>query len=216
MVGLAFAQINYQAISSGISRLMSPTADFSITSYPTPQTLPSGFLYSLNPASDYYVATSVDLSTNTPYIGNPFYFSVSFNNKGKNSVSDPYIVIYLADAFSREWASWNRSLAESEFSHGFSLAYNFPTLDRKTTGAWFVWALLYDNATGQLVSVNSTEFTATDIAPLAAWIVDLLVILVAGMFIFAVVVSVRRYIKDRKKAQARKAKRAEKEANVLK
>jgi hypothetical protein len=97
---LTFTGINFQTISSGISRLFSPTVDFTIDSYSTPQPLPSGFLYSLNPASDYYVATSIHLGTDTPYVGNPFYFSVSFDNKGKKSVLEPYVMIYLADMFS--------------------------------------------------------------------------------------------------------------------
>jgi hypothetical protein len=208
---VAFTQINFQTISSGISRLVSPTADFTIESYSTPQSLPLGFLYSLNPASNYYVTTSIHLGTNTPYVGNSFYLSVSFDNKGKKSVLEPYLVIYFADMFSREWASWNRTLTNGEFSNGFSIAYNFPTLDQKTTGAWSVTTVLYSNATGELVSVNTTEFNVTDIAPPPAWAVDLLF----GSFLVIIIVmgilTLRKAIIDRKKAQARKTKRAEKE-----
>jgi len=208
---LTFTGMNYQTISAGISRLISPTADFKIESYSTPQILPSGFLYSLNPASDYYVVTSIHLGTNTPYVGNPFYFSISFDNKGKKSVLEPYVMIHLVDMFSREWASWNHSLTNGEFSNGFSAAYNFPTLDQKTTGAWSVITLLYSNATGELVSVNTTQFDVTDNAPLPTWVGYLLLFLVFAISIFAFGSILYGYIVNRKKAQARKTKRAEKE-----
>lgn len=213
VVSLSVTIIGPSNITSFFSRLVSPTADFTIESYSTPQILPSGFLYSLNPASDYYVATSIGLRTNTPYVGNPFYFSVSFDNKGKKSVLEPYVMIYLSDMFSREWALWNRSLTNSEFSNGFSLAYNFPTLDKKTTGAWFVWSLLYDNATGELVSVNTTEFTATDNIPLSAWVTNLGFGVILTMLVATFILGIRKVIIDRKIAKARKMKRAEKEAN---
>jgi hypothetical protein len=209
---LTFTGINYQTISSGISRLISPTADFTIESYSTPQTLPQGFLYSLNPASDYYVVTSIHLGTNTPYVGNPFYFSVSFDNKGKKSVLEPSVMVYLVDMFSREWVSWNHSLTNGEFSNGFSLAYNFPTLDQKTTGSWVVITLLYSNATGELVSVNTTQFNATDNAPQPAWVGYLeLGIIPAAFGVLFIARLLRRLIKGRKKTQPRKTKRAEKE-----
>jgi hypothetical protein len=214
LVSLSVTIIGPSNITSFFSRLVSPpTADYTIDSYSTPQGLPSGFLYSLTPASDYYVATSISLSTNTPYVGNPFYFSVSFDNKGKKSVLEPYVMIYLSDMWSREWALWNRSLTSGEFSNGFSVAYNFPTLDKKTTGAWFVWSLLYDNSTGQLVSVNTTEFTATDNVPPPAWLLYLVFGFALAITIVVVIATFRKIIKDRKIPKARIKRRKEKEAN---
>lgn len=208
---IAFTQINFQTISSSISRLVSPAADFTIESYSTPQSLPLGFLYSLNPASDYYVITSLHLGTSTAYVGSSFYLSVSFDNKGKKSVSEPYVVICFIDPYSREWASWNQSLTNGEFSNGFSVAYNFPTLDKKTVGAWSAIALLYDNATGELVSVNTTGFNVTDNAPPPAWLTGLLFGSFSVIAIIMVIATFRKAVIDHKKAEAKKKKRAEKE-----
>jgi hypothetical protein len=80
-------------------------------------------------------------------------------------------------------------------------------------GAWSVMALLYDNATGELVSVNTTEFNVTDNAPPPVWVSYLLIVFFSVIFIVGVIGAVRRIIIDRKKAQAKKMKRAEKEAN---
>jgi len=208
---LTFTGLNYQVISSDISKLVSPpTPDFTFGSYLTPQILPSGFLYLLSPASDYYVATSIHLSTDTPYMGNSFYFSVSFDNKGKKTVQEPYVEIYLLDSYYREWALWNKSITNNQFSSGFSLAYNFPTLDQKTIGTWSVLTLLYDNATKELVSANTTEFNVTDNAPPPAWVQDsVLATLILTMFVTGIAV-LYKIIKDLK-TQAMKKKRAEKE-----
>ena len=213
IISLSVTIIGPNTITSSFSRLVSPpTADFTIESYSTPQILPFSFLYSLNTSPDYYVTTSIQLSTDYPYVGNSFYISISFDNKGKNSVSEPYVTIYFLDEFSREWGSWNQSLTNGEFSNGISIAYNFPTLDQKSVGAWSVITVLYDNATGQLVSVNTSEFTTTDIAPPPAWETDLLFVFFFVVVIVTAIAVVRKARIDRKKAQERKKKRAERKA----
>jgi hypothetical protein len=120
-------------IASFFSRVASPpSADYNIESLSVPIAFNSGFLLSLSPSPDYYVTTSTGISTSyLVYIGSPLQFTVSFDNMGKMPVAQPNVTIYVVDPYWREWASWNQSLTDEQFSNGFIVAYHFPTLDQK-------------------------------------------------------------------------------------
>lgn len=212
---VTFTGANYQSITSYFSSVFFPKSDYTINSLSSPVGLPFD-LFSLAPSPDYYVSISLQFRTTTQYIGDPFQFSVSFNNMGKRIVDQPNITIYFADMDHREWGVWNKSLTHEEFLKGFSAEYHFPSLDQKSIGAWIVTAVLYDNATGELVSYNASEFLTTDTAPLPAWLVDLVGIVLIAAAIGAFVTFRWRIHRDKIKAQARKARREEKQAEKSK
>jgi hypothetical protein len=65
--------------------------------------------------------------------------------------------------------------------------------------------LLYDNATGELVSYNLSEFGTTDVAPLPMWVDDTIIITAIAVLIVMVSVRAVQRHRDRKKAEAGKA-----------
>lgn len=163
---IAFTGTNYQNIGSYFTQTFFPKADFTIDSMSTPTYLPAG-LWSITTAPDYYVVTSVSLRTSTPYIGDTLQFHVSFENKGKKPVEKPRVEIYITDFVNREWGHWNDS--DQNLLNGFNIEYHFPHLDQKATGAWTVFAFLYDDKNGSLVSYHENEFMAVDTPPIPWW-----------------------------------------------
>jgi len=169
-LAVTFLGINLKDISSYISGIMFPKADYRIESWTTPPfSLTTGFLESLSTSPEYFVITSVNLKSDRPYYGEPLQFSISFENKGKKSVEQPRVVIFFSDYIYRVWYVWNESITDDVFIRGCSFEYHFPPLDQKTIGAWNLMVLLYDDSEGVLVSYVLRSFTTTDASPKPWW-----------------------------------------------
>lgn len=166
---IAFTGVNFQNISSYFSESMFPKADFEVESWTTPTILPSDFRESLSVSPEYFMVTSIRLKSDKPYQGEPMRLRISFDNKGKKSVEQPRIVTYFVDYTSRVWNIWNKSITNDMITKGCRIDYYFPPLDEKIVGTWSIFALLYDDAEGVLVSYVLRAFTVTDVAPIPWW-----------------------------------------------
>lgn len=199
-LAVTFTGTNYQNIGSWFSQQMFPTADFSITSFEAPLTHYFNFTQIRNVSSEYYVVTSVNLKSDVAYVGGPFQFSISFENKGKKTVEQPRILIYTTDFDHRVWSIWNESDSNKKIvTKGCNLEYYFPSLDQKDIGAWTFYVLLYDDSNGQLVSYAAKEFTTTDVAPIP-WYQDTGFYVVIGFFVFVGLGSyITRYLRKRER-----------------
>jgi hypothetical protein len=208
---VTFAGINYQNISSWFSQQMFPTADFTLTSFEVPLALPFNFTLIRNVSSEYYIATSISLKSDTPYLGSPLQFSISFENKGKKTVEQPRILIYATDYMHRIWNIWNESDVNKKIvTKGCNLEYYFPPMDQKAVGAWSFYVLLYDDSNGQLVSYAAKEFMTTDVAPIP-WYQNPLYVAIAIVYIAAISYTGYDYFKKRKKRKAKSKSKEDKD-----
>lgn len=182
---VGFVGINLQTISTYISETMFPKADHSVKSWTTPTILSSEFRKSLSVSPEYFVVMSVNMKTETPYLGEQMQFSISIENKGKNSVEHPRVEIYFVDYMDRVWAIWNRSITDDVLTEGFSFEYSFPSPDEKIVGDWHIFLLLYDDQEPALVSYVLREFTTTDVAP-KPWWQDISILFVIVAIIFSI------------------------------
>ena len=198
---VAFMGVNYQSISSYISSQWFPKADFKLESWATPTILPSDFRESLSASPEYLMVISVNLKSENPYQGNPLYFSISFENKGKKSAEQPRIVVYFVDYIIRAWNIWNESVTNDIITKGCSIEYHFPPLDQKIVGTWSIFVLLYDDAEGVLVSYALRAFVVTDVAPKPWWLELFEIFVVISGMVVAVFVyfKLSNYWEKRKK-----------------
>jgi hypothetical protein len=208
---VTFTGMNYQNISSWFSQQMFPTADFTLTSFEVPLALPFSFTLIRNVSSEYYITTSISLKSNTPYLGSPLQFSISFENKGKKTVEQPRILIYATDYMYRIWSMWNESDVNKKIvTKGCNLEYYFPPVDQKAIGAWSFYVLLYDDSNGQLVSYAAKEFMTTDVAPIPWYQNPLYVVtIIAYIAVFSYIGY--GYSKKRKKQKAKSKSKEDKD-----
>lgn len=158
---VAFTGVNLGVILSFFQSVLFPKADYIIASYTTPIDLKPDFRQSLSVSPTYYVSTSINLKTTQPYQGESLTFTIYFENKGKQSVTRPRIVIYFVDFIDRVWGMWNETSVGNVFEKKYNFEYRFPPLDQKITGTWYIVVLLYDVDT--LVSYQMKQFYVTDV-----------------------------------------------------
>lgn len=202
--------IQFEDILSSVSSALFPKPDYIIKSEDTPWSLPATFRDSLLVSEEYYVFTHVSLKSQQAYQGNPLRVSISFDNKGKNPVEQPRIVVYFTDFMYRVWGVWNHSITNGIFGKKYGLEYHFPPLDQKSVGTWAIFALLYDDAKAVLVSYEFKTFTVTDVAPQPWWHGVLIgVVFLGGGFIVGYAVSRPRKIYNRLRGLLRPRKNKE-------
>lgn len=188
----------YPTISSAISQAMFPRADYSIDSYSKPSTFPQPFDEMLVVSERYYVVTTINLRSETPFIGEPLRFSVFLENKGKTVVQQPRITIYLSDFMHRVWGSWNESVTKEKFGQEMSFEYHFPAPDKKILGTWVIFALVYDDAKGELVSYEIIQFSSSDVNIFAISTVFLPTIIFTSMAVAVVFLITKRRANKRR------------------
>lgn len=183
---VAFSGLNVERISSVISSALFPKADYTVESLDVPTALPQDFVQSLSTSPRYYEVTSVRLGSDAPYLGDPLRLSISFENRGKNSVQKPRVVVYFVDPIYRVWAVWNESVTNETLRKGCSVEYRFPPLDQKIVGSWGAYVLLYDDADNALVSYVIRYFATVEV-PQTPWWVGLLFMVGASVAMFVLV-----------------------------
>jgi hypothetical protein len=172
-LAIAFTGVNYQGVTTFISSLLFPKSDYIIISYLEPK-YDLSFLTNLKISPYYYIVPNILLKSNTPYIGNPLQFSVSFENRGKVNVDKPRIEVRITDYLYRTWGQLSINTTKESVQKQINIEYQFPTQDQKILGAWSIYLTLYDNSNNQLISYEAVSFMTTDSPPTNPYVIILI------------------------------------------